>query len=72
MYDGSSESIELALIELRKLGCTQMQCLKILVEKLQLTLKQANTIVYHAEAWQDQRGTNDQLTQNIIEALNLL
>lgn len=50
-YCKTEVSLQKTLIKLKESGCTQIDTIKLLIDKLKLTLSEADIIVLNSEAW---------------------
>lgn len=58
LYSSKDNNIEEVLNQLRILGASQVQCIKLLTDELSLSLTEADNIVLNSKAWQaDKKAT---------------
>lgn len=54
-YNGSPDNLELALLKMKEGGATQMQSAVVLIEKLKLSIKDADYLIVHSNAWKENK-----------------
>jgi hypothetical protein len=69
IYDGTNESLQTLLIELRKIGLTQMESLKLFMYKLNLSLREADDIILNSKAWEDRKADTLKLRDDFESSL---
>ena len=56
VYNGNSSNMEMALLGIKEAGATQMQSALVLIKKLGLSIKDADHLIVHSDAW---KGNKD-------------
>jgi hypothetical protein len=56
VYNGNSSNMEMALLRIKEAGATQMQSALVLIKKLELSIKDADYLIAHSDAW---KGNKD-------------
>ena len=69
-YNGTKESLQQSLIELKKSGCNPIEAVKIIVNQLGLSLKEADSIVLNSEAWRTEKDQTLKLRNDFFDALS--
>ncbi len=68
-YQKSDDSIQKTLIELKKNGCTQISAIKIIVEKLNISLAEADKIVLDSIAWMKEKDDTLKIRKDFEEMI---
>lgn len=66
IYNGTQEGIEDGLSQLKDNGASQIDSVKVLIEALDISLREADGIVLNSIAWSNQK----KITQNIRSAFD--
>ena len=69
-YKGDEESLQTSLIELKNMGCTQVTSVKLLMNKLSISLEEADKIVLNSKAWENEKDTTLKLRNTFEEGLS--
>lgn len=68
-YDQTPESIQKILIILKMKGYSQIQCIRLLIEKLNISLSKADNIVLLSDAWSQEKDANLKFRQAFLSLL---
>jgi len=63
VYNNKKENLEDAMLQLRRMGATPIDTLKVLKEALGLSLREADDLVLHSVTWQDIKATTLELRE---------
>jgi hypothetical protein len=66
---GNPASMQLALQKLKDIGCSQLQSAKLLIALLGMSLREADKIVLHAEAWKNEKAANIAVREEFAKSL---
>ena len=55
-YRGNEESLQEVLLLLKGIGCTQLETVRLLINELNLSLKEADSIVLNSKAWEIEKS----------------
>jgi hypothetical protein len=69
-YKGNEFSLQECLSELKKIGCTQIQVVKLLMSELQVSLREADRIVINSEAWKQEKQATMNIRNNFEDGLS--
>jgi hypothetical protein len=69
-YEGSEESLQLSLLALKQIGCTQVETVKVLISVLGLSLQEADVIVLNSTAWEAEKDDTLKLRDNFGRTLS--
>lgn len=61
IYKGDKDSLEMAILELRKSNATQMETVNLLKKKLSLSLGEADKLIMNSSIWRDMKPENLEL-----------
>jgi len=64
VYNGDSSNLEIALLRIKETGATQMQSALILIKKLGLSIKEADYLIVHSNAWKENKDNIIQVRMN--------
>ncbi len=69
VYNPEKPNIEAALVALRNAGATQMDCLKIIKQKLNLSIKEADEIILNSKTWSSHFDSNISIRESFANFL---
>jgi hypothetical protein len=69
-YTGEKDSLQKCLFELKKIGCTQIEAVKVLMDELQISLREADKIVLTSNAWEQEKDSTLNLRDNFEKGLS--
>lgn len=69
-YDGTGAGLEKILALAKKIGFTQMEAVQLLISSFHFSLKEADNIVLHSDAWGSELPTNIKLRDSFGDILN--
>lgn len=67
-----SDNIEETIETLKKSGATQIDTLKVLMDELNLSLRDADNLVLNANSWEENKEDNQRFRNSAGDALNYL
>lgn len=67
-YNGTVESVQIILMDLKEKGFTQMQSLRLIMDEMKLSLSDADNIVMNSSAWKSEKEGNEILRDNFLRA----
>lgn len=70
IYDGTEDSIEEGLSQLKTYGASQIDSIKVLNEVLGISLREADKIVLHSKAWNLQRDVTLDIRKDFDTQVN--
>ncbi len=65
----TSQDLETILRSLRQNGCTQVDCIRVVMELNDATLEDANSLVHYSQAWEDMRKHTEKVHNAFIDGL---
>lgn len=68
-YNSDINNIEKIIFDLKNIGLSQKETTKILIQRLNLSLKVSDNFVVNSKAWQDKFQDNMNLRNNIFDFL---
>jgi len=69
IYNSQNKNIQETILELKNIGATQMDCLKIIKKELKLSIKEADNIILNSKAWSNHLESNLNLRDSITNYL---
>jgi hypothetical protein len=69
-YKGDKVSLEECLRELKNIGCTQVQAVKLLINELEVNLREADQIVLNSKAWEQEKKSTINIRNNFEDGLS--
>jgi hypothetical protein len=67
-YYNNIDDIEVIILKLKDLGLSQMESTKILIFKLNFSLKEADNFVINSKAWSDNYNSLIKFRENLIKS----
>lgn len=71
IYKGDEDSLQKSLLILKKEGFTQVDVVKLLIHELNLSLKEADTIVFNSKAWEEERDETLKIRNDFGDELSI-
>ena len=68
----TGQDLETILRSLRQNGCTQVDCIRIVMDLNDSTLEEANSLVHYSKAWEDMRERTEKVHNAFIDCLEEL
>ena len=68
----TSQDLETILRFIRQNGCTQVDCIRIVMDLNDSTLEEANSLVHYSKAWEDMRERTEKVHNAFIDCLEEL
>lgn len=67
-YNDTPENMEKALLEIRQLGASPMESLRVLMVALNLSIPEADNIILNSETWSDEKDNTISLREYFQKA----
>ncbi len=67
-YNDTPENMEKALLEIRQLGASPMESLRVLMVALKLSIPEADSIILTSETWSDVKNNTTSLREDFQKA----
>lgn len=71
IYKGDEDSLQKSLLILKKEGFTQVDVVKLLIHEFNLTLKEADKIVFNSKAWEEERDATLNIRNDLGDELSI-
>jgi hypothetical protein len=68
-YNGTMDSIQLILNSLKEKGYSQVQCVRLMMAEMKLSLVNADKLVMYSDAWSSEKEGIDILRENFLKTL---
>lgn len=68
----AGKELETIIRILRQNGCTQVDCIRIVMDLNDSTLEEANSLVHYSKAWEDMRERTEKVHNAFIDCLEEL
>jgi NifB/MoaA-like Fe-S oxidoreductase len=71
-YNSEKNNIEEIILNLRQMGASQVETIRVIMNGLGLTLSESDTIVLNSVAWNDTKDSTDEFREDLGDFLDNL